>query len=404
VRRLRIEIDGAVQGVGFRPHVYRLATDEGLSGWVLNDAHGVALEVEGDAEAVGRFRGRLLSDPPPRAVVESVRESDVTPNGASGFAIRESRDSDGKSVAVLPDVATCGPCLSEVRDPANRRHGYPFTNCTNCGPRFTIVRALPYDRPNTAMAGFTLCAACRAEYVDPKDRRFHAQPNACASCGPSLRLLRVSGEPVAHREEALRAACEALRAGATLAVKGLGGFHLICDARNEAATRRLRERKRREEKPFALMMRDLLAVRESCEVSREEAHLLESPERPIVLLVRRAGAPVAEGVAPGNPNLGVMLPATPLHVLMLDALGIPLVATSGNLKDEPICTEEEEARERLGGMADFLLSHDRPIARHVDDSVVRILDGVPRVLRRARPPSRCPSRAGRRPSWRSGRT
>jgi hydrogenase maturation protein HypF len=384
VRRLRVEIDGAVQGVGYRPHVFRLATDEGLSGWVLNDARGVALEVEGDATAVERFRERLLGDPPPRAVVESVRESDLAPEGGSGFAIRESRNGGEKSVSVLPDVATCGPCLAEVRDPSNRRHGYPFTNCTNCGPRFSIVRALPYDRPNTTMAAFALCPVCRAEYDDPRNRRFHAQPNACADCGPRLTLQGNSGASLATGADALRLACEALRAGATLAVKGLGGFHLMCDARKGGAVARLRERKRREEKPFALMVRDLAAARELCDVPREAEHLLESPERPIVLLTKRAGAPVAEGVAPGNPSLGVMLPATPLHHLMLDALDAPLVATSGNLKDEPICTGEEDARARLGGMADFFLVHDRPIERHVDDSVVRILAGVPRVLRRAR--------------------
>ena len=384
MRRLRIEFDGAVQGVGFRPHVYRLATDGGLSGWVLNDARGVALEVEGEAPAVAAFRGRLFADLPPRAVVESVRQEEVAPTGETGFAIRGSREGGEKSVAVLPDVATCGVCLSEVRDPGNRRHGYPFTNCTNCGPRFTIVRALPYDRPNTTMAGFALCDACRREYDDPRDRRFHAQPNACGACGPRLALWDGNGAALAGGAPALELSCEALAAGATLAVKGLGGFHLMCDARDEAVVARLRERKRREEKPFALMVRDVQAAQGLCEVSREAEHLLESPERPIVLLPKRPGALVADGVAPKNPTLGVMLPATPLHHLLLDRLPIPLVATSGNLKDEPICTDETEALSRLGGLADLFLVHDRPIERHVDDSVVRIVAGVPRVLRRAR--------------------
>ncbi len=382
--RLRVEIEGAVQGVGFRPFVYRLATDEALGGWVLNDSRGVFLEVEGDEEAVGRFRSRLQKDPPPRARITSVRLLEVPPEGETAFEIRFSREGGEKTVLVLPDVATCGVCLAEVRDPGNRRHRYPFANCTNCGPRFTILRALPYDRPNTTMAGFVLCPDCRKEYGDPRDRRFHAQPNACDVCGPHLELWNSEGEVLATRDEALHASIREISAGRIVAVKGLGGFHLMCDARRAAIVAALRERKARYEKPLALMVRDVAMARALCEVSEEAALLLDSPERPIVLLRARQGGGVAGNVAPGNPNLGLMLPATPLHHLMLDDLGFPVVATSGNLSDEPICTDEREALSRLGGMADFFLVHDRPVERHVDDSVARIMDGVPRLLRRAR--------------------
>jgi hydrogenase maturation protein HypF len=382
--RLRVEIEGAVQGVGFRPFVYRLAADEELGGWVLNDGRGVFLEVEGDPAAVERFRSRLSAETPPRARVTAVREREVPPAGEASFEIRFSRGEGEKSVQVLPDLATCAPCLADVRAPSGRRHRYPFTNCTSCGPRFTIVRALPYDRPNTTMAGFALCAACRAEYESPRDRRFHAQPNACGACGPHLELWSAAGEVLAARDEALRSACREIAEGRIAAVKGLGGFHLICDARSTGAVALLRERKARYEKPLALMVADLDAVRALCEVTSEEALLLESPERPIVLLPSRPGNGIAPNVAPGNPNLGLMLPATPLHHLMLDELGIPVVATSGNLSDEPICTDEREALGRLGGMADLFLVHDRPVERHVDDSVARVVDGVPRLLRRAR--------------------
>ncbi|HQR67221.1 MAG TPA: carbamoyltransferase HypF [Thermoanaerobaculia bacterium] len=383
-KRLRVEIEGAVQGVGFRPFVYRLAADEGLGGWVLNDGRGVFLEVEGDPAAVERFRSRLSAERPPRARVTSVREREVPAAGEASFEIRFSRGEGEKSVQVLPDLATCVPCLADVRATSGRRRGYPFTNCTSCGPRFTIVRALPYDRPNTTMSGFALCAACRAEYESPRDRRFHAQPNACGACGPHLELWSAAGEVLAARDEALRSACRAIAGGRIAAVKGLGGFHLICDARSPGAVALLRERKARYEKPLALMVADLDAARALCEVTSEEALLLESPERPIVLLPSRPGNGIARNVAPGNPNLGLMLPATPLHHLMLDELGFPLVATSGNLSDEPICTDEREALGRLGGMADLFLVHDRPVERHVDDSVARVVDGVPRLLRRAR--------------------
>ena len=293
---------------------------------------------------------------------------------------RHSDDQGAKTVFVLPDIATCPDCLSEVLDPADRRHRYPFTNCTNCGPRFTIIEALPYDRPNTSMRRFTMCPACGREYKDPLDRRFHAQPNACPVCGPKLTIYDCG----LNTQSGILAAASALRAGRIVAVKGLGGFHLMVDARNGDALARLRERKPRHAKPFAVMARDLEQARTLCEVSDEAAALLTSPEAPIVLLQRRAEAPISDEVAPGNPNLGIMLPYTPLHHLLLRELDFPVVATSGNLTDEPICTDEEEAKVRLGGIAETFLIHDRPIVRHVDDSVTWILEGQPRLLRRAR--------------------
>ncbi len=383
-KRLKMEIRGAVQGVGFRPFVYRLATGLGLSGWVLNDIRGVFLEVEGDLERLSAFRERLRVETPPRARIRGLDESWLDPIGYEGFQIRESEAKGIKTVLVLPDIATCQDCLAEILDPLNRRYRYPFANCTNCGPRFTIVRDLPYDRPNTTMRGFALCRECRAEYENPLDRRFHAQPTACAACGPRLAAWTGSGEVLARGDEALALAADALLRGDVLACKGLGGFHLMCDARNEAAVSRLRDRKAREDKPFALMVKDLAGARLLAEVSPAAADLLESAEAPIVLLPRLGEEAVARAVAPGRPELGLMLPATPLHHLLLRAVGFPLVATSGNLSEEPICTDELEALSRLDGMADLFLVHDRPIERHADDSVVRIAAGAPRVLRRAR--------------------
>lgn len=383
-KRLKMEIRGAVQGVGFRPFVYRLATGLGLSGWVLNDIRGVFLEVEGDPEQLSAFRERILSETPPRARIQGLDESWLDPIGYEGFQIRESEAKGTKTVLILPDIATCQDCLTEILDPENRRYLYPFANCTNCGPRFTIVRDLPYDRPNTTMRGFALCGECRAEYENPLDRRFHAQPTACPACGPQLAAWTGAGEVLARRDEALAVAADVLLRGEVLACKGLGGFHLMCDARNEAAVSRLRARKAREDKPFALMVRDLAAARALAEISPAAAALLESAEAPIVLLPRLGEETVARAVAPGRPELGLMLPATPLHHLLLRAASAPLVATSGNLSEEPICTDELEALSRLAGMADVFLVHDRPIERHADDSVVRIAAGAPRVLRRAR--------------------
>jgi hydrogenase maturation protein HypF len=383
-QRLRLEVRGAVQGVGFRPFVFRLAADLALPGWVLNDSRGVFIEVEGPRATLERFRERLASERPPRALVQSVEATWLPPVGFTAFEIRHSREAGAKTALVLPDLATCADCLAEVLDPAERRHGYAFTNCTNCGPRFTILRELPYDRPNTTMLGFVLCPLCRAEYQEPRDRRFHAQPIACPSCGPALALWDAAGATLASRERAIATAAHSLAEGRIVAVKGLGGFHLMCDARDGAAVTRLRARKSRLGKPLALMVRDLDQARELCEVSELAAGRLSSVEAPILLLPRRASAPVADEVAPGNPYLGVMLPATPLHHLLMRACGFPVVATSGNLSDEPICTNEYRALDRLGGIADSFLVHDRAIERHVDDSVAWIVAGRMRLLRRAR--------------------
>jgi hydrogenase maturation protein HypF len=393
VQRVRTIIRGAVQGVGFRPFVFRLATDLGLAGWVSNSSHGVIIEVEGDEARLREFVDRLERERPPRAFVQSLETSFLDPLGYSTFEIRPSIEG-AKTALVLPDIATCPDCLREIFDPNDRRYRYPFTNCTNCGPRFTIIQSLPYDRPKTTMAGFAMCEACCREYQDPRDRRFHAQPNACPRCGPHLELWGRDGGVLASHDLALQRSADAVRRGAILALKGLGGFHLIVDARRDEAIQRLRTAKAREEKPFALMYPSLDAIVADCEVSEADARLLRSPEAPIVLLKRRRGlgpetgpspgGSVAASVAPGNPYLGAMLPYTPLHHLLMAELGFPIVATSGNLSDEPISIDERDALDRLGGLADLFLVHDRPIARHADDSVVRVMMERELVLRRAR--------------------
>ena len=342
------------------------------------------IEVEGPEEALETFRARLASETPARAVVRSVSAVTLPPAGYAAFEIRKSAGTGEKVVSVLPDVATCGDCLRELLDPADRRFRYPFLNCTSCGPRFTIVRALPYDRQNTTMARFALCAGCGREYGDPRDRRFHAQPTACPACGPRLALWSAAGETLAGEDGALRAAAGALLEGRVVAVKGLGGFHLCCDARSEAAVALLRERKVRREKPLALMVKDVAAARALCEVTEAAERWLLAPEAPILLLPRLPGAGVAPNVAPESTRLGVMLPATPLHHLLLSETGAPLVATSGNLSDEPIAIDEREALERLAGIADLFLVNDRPVERHCDDSVGWLVDDELRLFRRAR--------------------
>lgn len=381
--RASVTVRGAVQGVGFRPFAYRLATELRLAGWVRNSSLGVFLEVEGRGEDVRAFLLRLEGEKPPLAVIQSLESRLLDPAGLGGFTIRESDGGGEKGALVLPDVAACTDCLREIFDPADRRHHYPFTNCTHCGPRFSILRSLPYDRAKTTMAKFTMCGRCRAEYEDPADRRFHAQPNACPACGPRLALWDEEGRRAAERHDALLGAAAAVREGRIVAVKGLGGFHLFVDASDDAAVRRLRERKNREEKPLAIMAAGLSMARSLGEVSDQEARLLASPEAPIVLLRKRESA-IAPSVAPGNPNLGVLLPYTPLHHILLREFGAPVVATSGNRSDEPICTDEKEALERLAGIADLFLVHDRPIERHVDDSIARVVLGREMVLRRAR--------------------
>ena len=384
VQRVRAVVRGAVQGVGFRPFIYRLALEEKLAGWVKNTSQGVVIEVEGGELALQSFLLRIERETPPRAFIQSFEFSFLDAVGYAGFAIQPSDETGRKTALVLPDVATCADCLREVLDPQNRRYLYPFTNCTNCGPRFSIIEALPYDRRHTTMKTFVMCEACRAEYENPLDRRFHAQPNACPACGPHLELWDAAGAMISARHDALRAAAAAIRRGEIVALKGLGGFQLFADARNDEAVKKLRERKRREAKPFALMCATLDATEELCDVSELEARLLASPEAPIVLLRRRTSAQVSPLVAPNNPYLGVMLPCTPLHHLLLRELQIPIIATSGNLSDEPICTDEREAVERLRGIADLFLVHNRPLARHVDDSIVRVVMGREMVLRRAR--------------------
>lgn len=349
-----------------------------------NSTRGVVIEVEGRGTDVDEFCGRLRTDAPPRSAIHGIEVQHLEPSGARHFEIRESEAGGEPRALMLPDIATCAECLREIFDPANRRYRYPFTNCTHCGPRFSIIEALPYDRANTTMRVFTMCEACRREYENPVDRRFHAQPNACPKCGPQVALWDSAGVVIEERDGALIEAARAIREGAVVAVKGLGGFHLIVDARNGDAVKRLRERKHREEKPLAVMFPSLSAVRENCEVAPIEERLLCSPEAPIVLLGQRARAGIAADVAPGNPNLGALLPYTPVHHLLLAELGVAVVATSGNLSDEPICTDETDAPKRLAGIADVFLVHNRPIIRHVDDSVVRVIAGREIMLRRAR--------------------
>ncbi len=374
-----------MQGVGFRPFVFRLATQLGLKGWILNSLQGVIIEAEGPPEALQAFLHRLQEDKPALATIYSLQTLYLDPVGFDEFEIRHSDKASGEAVAlILPDLATCSECRQEIFDPHNRRYRYPFTNCTDCGPRFSIILGLPYDRPQTTMRQFKMCAACQHEYEDPADRRFHAQPNACPECGPHVELWAPDGYMLAERDEALQHTAEAIRQGQIVALKGLGGFHLLVDARNEKAVQRLRERKRREEKPFALMYPSLEQIRQDCVVAPEEEQLLLSPQSPILLLPRRKQADIAAAVAPRNPYLGVMLPYTPLHHLLLADLGFPVVATSGNISDEPICIDEQEALQRLAGIADVFLVHNRPIARHVDDSIVRFVGGRPLLLRRAR--------------------
>lgn len=384
MQRLRITIRGAVQGVGFRPFVYRLATDMSLAGWVKNSPQGVFIEVEGPKESLDTFLLRLEREKPRLSFIQSLEYSLLEPTGYASFEIRRSEAGGQRLTVVLPDIATCPDCRRELFDPADRRYRYPFINCTLCGPRFSIIRSLPYDRANTTMSSFVMCPDCRREYTDPADRRFHAQPDACGVCGPHISLWDERGETIADRDDALLEAANALRRGDTLALKGIGGFQLLVDARNEAAVLRLREQKRREEKPLALMFPDIETLRRYVYLEPLEERLVQSTESPIVLLRRRPGADIAPAVAPDNPYIGAMLPYTPLHHLLMRELGFPVVATSGNLHDEPIITDEAEALDGLGGIADRFLVHDRPIQRHVDDSVARVQLGRETLLRRAR--------------------
>jgi hydrogenase maturation protein HypF len=388
-RRVCVRVEGVVQGVGFRPYVHRLAGELDLGGFILNDGRGVLIEVEGDRRAVERFLERLPGEAPPLARLERVAADRVAPRGEERFVIEASRGAGATDTQISPDSATCADCLSELRDPADRRYRYPFINCTNCGPRFTIVAGIPYDRSLTTMAAFEMCRSCRAEYNDPDDRRFHAQPNACPECGPTVRLLDPSGcetdEPGA---DAVAATGRALLSGMIVAVKGIGGYHLACRADSELAVATLRARKRREDKPFAVMTRDLGSAASLVELGDADRSSLAGRERPIVIARRRPGAAVAASVAPGSPDLGVMLPYSPLHHLLAADAGVDLVMTSGNVSDEPIAYEDEEALARLASIADRFCVHDRPIHTRTDDSVVRAVGrGVrsePLILRRSR--------------------
>jgi hydrogenase maturation protein HypF len=380
--RRAIAVQGVVQGVGFRPFVYALALRLHLGGFVRNQTDGVLIEVEGDSPSLDDFLDELAHRPPPLAQIDRLSWERRPPHGDDHFHIEASKSQPNPAaVFVSPDVATCADCLAELFDPADRRFGYPFLNCTNCGPRLTIIRGAPYDRDRTTMATFPMCAACRAEYEDPANRRFHAQPTCCPACGPRLRALDAHGRPV-ETDNPLGHFVAVLRAGGIGGVKGLGGYHLACDARSEAAVAELRRRKHRDEKPFAVMAADLAAARALAEVSAAEEELLTSPRRPIVLLRKRGT--IAEAVAPRNPFLGLMLPYTPLHHLLLRAVGMPLVMTSGNRSDEPITYDDADALERLAGIADVFLTHDRPIHVRCDDSVTRVVDGLESPLRRSR--------------------
>lgn len=386
VVRAKIALRGVVQGVGFRPFVYRLARELGVHGWVNNTSAGLFIEAEASRTLVESFLHRLRSERPTLSRIVSEEVAWVDPAGYGAFDIRHS-DAEGRpAVLILPDIAVCGDCLREMNDPADRRYRYPFINCTNCGPRYSIIRSLPYDRPNTTMDRFPMCPECEREYRDPADRRFHAQPTACPVCGPHVELWEADGTVTAAHYDAVQRAAGAVCGGRIVAMKGLGGFQLLADAANDTAVRTLRERKRRDEKPFAVMFPSMESVRQVCIVSEDEERLLRSPESPILLIRKKEGGAtaVSENVAPGNPFLGVMLPYTPLHHLLMSAAGRPVVATSGNVSDEPMCTDERQALTTLGGIADLFLVHDRPIHRYVDDSVVRIAAGRPALLRRAR--------------------
>lgn len=383
LERLRIQIRGAVQGVGFRPFVYRLATNLGMVGWVKNSAEGVWIEVEGTRSQLDLFLLKLEQEKPVHSLIQQLQVSSLVPLDESDFEIYPSVSGE-KTTIVLPDLATCSDCIRELFDPNNPRYRYPFINCTHCGPRFSIINALPYDRPNTSMNAFQMCDRCRAEYENPLDRRFHAQPIACPECGPRLEWWDQSGKWLASDEAALQAAIQAIQNGQIIAVKGLGGFHFMVDARNSDAIATLRQRKHRPDKPFAVMYPSLAAVQKDCELSDLEAQLLTASEAPIVLLRRKANLSVLETVAPNNAYLGVLLPYTPLHHLLLSALNFPIVATSGNLSNEPICMDEREAIQRLSGIADAFLVHNRPIVRAVDDSIVRVIADREMILRRSR--------------------
>ena len=387
--RIHIVIRGVVQGIGFRPFIYRLAHELNLNGYVFNNSKGVFIEAEGDEKTLNIFLSRIEKEKPALSVITSLEYSILDPAGYNDFSIQKSEEDDDVSALILPDIAVCDDCINEMLNPNDRRYLYPFINCTNCGPRFSIIESLPYDRPNTSMKIFEMCDACREEYENPLDRRFHAQPTACYDCGPQLSLWNEKGYTISEKVDAIAQSVELISAGKIIALKGIGGFQLIVDARNDEAIKRLRKRKHREEKPFALMFPDIQSIQNVCHLNEAEERVLRSPESPIVLLEKKSEIEntqfkIAEIVAPSNPYLGVMLPYTPLHHLLMRELNTPIVATSANLSEEPICIDENEALARLRGIADYFLVNNRPIFRHVDDSIVRIVMNREMVMRRAR--------------------
>jgi len=393
LRRLVVNLKGAIQGVGMRPFVYRIAKELGLKGYVLNNSSGVTIEIEGDKDILDKFLLKLHRDKPPLAHIFSQELNYKEPCGYKDFEIRQSTDEGRIEVAVIPDIAICELCLKELLDLKDRRYAYPFINCTNCGPRFTIIENLPYDRPNTTMKVFMMCPECEREYEGPADRRFHAQPNACRICGPHVSLYRNDGTLLAERGDAIYTLIRGIEDGSIVAVRGIGGFHLICDARDEGTVSLLRERKRRQEKPFAVMFPDIESVKRYADISILEEAFLLSPERPIVLIKRKDSSggfckgdfvPLASSVAPGLKRIGAFLPYSPLHHIILKSLSFPVVATSGNFSDEPIVKDNDEALRRLSAFVDLILLHNRPIHRRCDDSVAKVIGGFPTLIRRSR--------------------
>lgn len=382
-KRIKIEITGAIQGVGFRPFIFNLANKLKLKGWIKNTSQGVLIEAEGGILALNSFIEKIQADKPIISYIQGIKYKYLDLKNFSSFQIVKSTSNKEKTTLIFPDIATCKDCASEIFDQTNRRYLYPFTNCTNCGPRYTILEKLPYDRQNTSMKKFVMCEYCQSEYDDPKNRRFHAQPNACHLCGPQVQLLTSTGEVLSEKQNAIEETIGMINNGKILAIKGIGGFHLVCDANNKRAIERLRERKNRDEKPFALMFRSVSEVQKHCNVSRIEKQMLESPEAPIVLLERKMKN-LPDIIAPKNPYIGVMLPYSPLHHIVLNQMIGPIVATSANLKDDPICIDNNEALISLCNVADFFLVHNREIVRHVDDSVERVIKNRPMMIRRSR--------------------
>lgn len=382
--RIKIEIKGTVQGVGFRPFIYNLAKSIGVKGYVSNTPQGVIIEAEGNSDLLEIFKEKIKKEKPEISYIQSFNVEVLNTKNYKDFIIHQSEIKGIPDALVLPDLATCDKCLQDIFAPENRRYMYPFTNCTNCGPRFSIIKSLPYDRTRTTMKNFKMCPECKAEYENPNDRRFHAQPNACPVCGPHVELWNNAGEVLSKYNEAIFRTVDELKKGKIIAIKGLGGFHLVVDAKNNEAIELLRKRKRRIEKPFALMYPNLESVKYDCDISEHEENLLVSIQSPIVLLKKKKECSVVSEVAPGNPYLGIMLPYTPLHYILMKYINTPVIATSGNIAEEPICINENEALIRLNDIADYFLIHNRPIYRHVDDSIVRIILNEKVLLRRAR--------------------